>query len=332
MKKRILKMFMLLFVVIPCAIVFAACGNKDDSTTPEPQTAPVQQQPTLEPVDVVTLSEISASLANDGEGFNYDAETNTFMFEYGTVIEIGKDDFEMTASYSNETTTTIDEYEIDLSEIPEVPDVGNYKIKLTYQEKVIEFGVRVYPKAINKPVFENSYDDCYEKFIYSTNRRGEPIGFSIELEFDENFMEMTSDSIIEATEVGDYQVKIVPKSNYVWATFAGSQKEEVIVNWKITKATLFMASPETLTFDFAQDTTHTIKFVPFIDDIQFDDYFEVVSGTISESEVGEYSFVIRIKADKINNYEVIEVNYFEADDEISYNDDYTEITYYWSIA
>ena len=71
-----------MFLVIPCALVFSACGKKKNDGTGETSGG----QTTPEKV----VSELSLELAEE-HGFDYDAETNTISFVYGDEIEILKE-------------------------------------------------------------------------------------------------------------------------------------------------------------------------------------------------------------------------------------------------
>ncbi len=306
MKKRLLKILVFMLILIPTAFVFGAC--KDDET----------QTP-------ANVTSISISLES-GSGVDYVSDTNTLRFEYGTEISFDKEDFKVSATFDDSTTAVITDYTVELSSEQNTPNVGTYEIEISYQGKSAKVNVEVYPKKIAKPVMENEQMLVFmEDTIADEKTVQTPV-----TTFDENTMIIVSGSVIEATDAGEYQFKIVPNSNHVWEDYETDEREEVVFDWEIDKATMYASDPTSLLFEYEEGVQQTITFDLSREQfIPFNEFFEV-SGTLSATEVGNYSFVIKLKAGKKENYEFFDI-YREEGVDFEYNDDRTEITYFWKI-
>ncbi len=305
MKKNVLKILVLMLLVIPCTLCFGACKNND-----EPPAAKV--------------TSISVELATDG--VDYVADTNTLRFEYGTEIAFEKEDFKVTASLDNNSTKEVSAYEIDSSSVENTPNVGNYEITFKYAEKTAKINVEIYPKKIAKPVMEEG-----QIIVFMEDTIGDvKILQTPETTFDENLMTLVDGSVYTAADVGDYEFKIVPDSNHIWESFEDNDREEVVFEWNINKAIMYASNPESLLFEYEEGVEHTITFDLSREQfVPFNEFFEVF-GELSATEVGEYSFVIKLKADKKVNYEFFDI-YREEGIDFEYNADRTEITYFWEI-
>ena len=313
MRKILLKVLVSIVFVIPVIFGLTSCKNKEKTETPpETPAAPV-----------VTVVSIKAEVDNSASKFNYDKTSNTISVEYSTELEIEKTDLVLTATKSDETTEVVTDYVLDLSEVDGVVDVGNYKIKLTYDNKVAEINVNVYPKAIDKPTFSVVKDYTYFRDFLGFVSTYEPEVFG----FDANSMKYAADSTLQAQNVGDYKVKIDLKDNYVWKNYTSSNTETVVFDWKIKRADVNAVSPENLTFLYTEGVANNITFA---NQSEFDKYFEIVSGTTSAIERNRYSFVVKLNENYFDNYAIVENLYFEGVD-FEYNEDKTMITYYWEI-
>lgn len=305
MKKNMLKFLVFMLMVIPCTLCFGACKNDE-----EPPAAKV--------------SSISVELAT--EGVDYVADTNTLRVEYGTEIDFSKGNFKVTASLDDDTTKEVSDYDIDFSSVENTPNVGSYEIVFKYAEKTAKINVEIYPKKIAKPVME---DDQIIVFMEDTIGDVKVLQ-TPETTFDENTMTLVEGSVYTAADAGSYEFKIVPDSNHIWESFEDNDREEVSFEWNINKAIMYASNPETLYFEYEEGVEHAITFDLSREQfIPFNEFFEV-SGTLSATEVGEYSFVIKLKADKKINYEFFEI-YREEGVDFEYNADRTEITYFWEI-
>ena len=304
MKKKLLKVFIFMLLVLPCSFVFGACKND------EPPVAKV--------------SSISIELL--GDGVDYVADTNTLRFEYGTKIEFEKEDLKVTAKFDDNSTKEVSDYVVDLSSVKNTPNVGTYEITVKYAEKTASINIEVYPKKIAKPTME---DD--QMIVFQEDTIGDiKLEQSPETTFDENTMTLVEGSVYSATDAGSYQFRIIPDSNHVWEDFETDEREEVVFEWVIDKATMYTSDPTSLYFEYEEGVERTISFDLSREQfIPFNEFFEV-SGTLSATEVGEYSFVIKLKADKKINYEFFEI-YREEGVDFEYNADRTEITYFWKI-
>ncbi len=304
MKKKWLKVLVFMLLVIPCTVLFASCKDEDV------------------PVNVASISIELASV----EGVDYVADTNTLRFEYGTEIEFEKEDFKVTASFDNDTTKEISDYVIDLSSVENTPNVGSYEITFKYAEKTAKINVEIYPKKIAKPVMERDQIIVFmEDTIADIKIERTP-----EVTFDETSMVLVEGSVISAADAGSYEFRIVPDLNHIWENFEDNDREEVSFEWNINKATMYASNPESLLFEYEEGVEHTITFDLSREQfIPFNEFFEV-SGELSATEVGEYSFVIKLKADKKLNYEFFDIYRVEGID-FEYNADRTEITYFWEI-
>lgn len=335
--KRLLKKLMLVFVIIPCAMIFAACGGDDSSNTETPAAPPAS---TPAPNTTVSVSSISVALIEDND-FVVDEETGAIVFEYSDVAEFSKEQFVVTATKSDATTEVVSDYTLDASAVSATTGVGTYQISFTYAEKTTSFDVKINPKEIQKPIIE---DENFEH-TYTTDLNGDAEEKEIEIQgFDANTMQISNDSVLRATNVGDYVVKISPKANYVWAEFETSATEEIVVDWVINRGVANMASPETLSFEWTGEEI-SLNFVDFSDDFKFEDWFVIESGSAKGTDAHIYEVVISLKADKIDNYSIYETIYIlpmEQGDDIGFvyldeNDEETtqenavKIEYFWEI-
>lgn len=301
MRKKLLLAIM--FMMIPCVLVFAGCGKSDDTTPAQPMVA-----------------SISVGLAENNE-IEYVSDTNTLRFEYGSV-SVNKSDFEVMANYDNSTQVSVSEFSLDATSI-ENADVGTYEITFSYAEKTAKINVEIYPKKIAKPTYTGSLIFDFRETISGK------ISNAPSVTFDEDTMEYVEGSVLSATDVADYQIKIVPNKNHIWESFDENDTEEVVFDWKIQKAKMIACRIEKLSFNYEEGVTHTITFDRSREQyFPFDEYFEV-AGTISATEKNTYSFTVTLKPEKMASYEIFEVYCDDADYE--YNADLTAITYYWKI-
>lgn len=302
MRKKLL-MLAIMFMMIPCVFIFASCGKNDDTDSAQP-----------------VVSSISVGLAENNE-IEYVSDTNTLRFEYGSV-SIDKDDFKVTANYDNSTNMVVSDFSLDATSV-ENADVGTYEIKFSYAGKIAKINVEIYPKKIAKPTYTGSLTFDFRETI-SGKKSSAP-----SITFDENTMEYVEGSVLEAIEVANYQIKVVPDKNHVWEEFEESDTEEVVFDWEIKKAKLTACRIETLSFNYEEGVVRTITFDRSREQYRpFDEYFEV-TGTISATEKNTYSFTVTLKPEKMASYEISEV-WCDADD-YEYNADLTAITYYWKI-
>ena len=336
MKRILLKLCLIMFLVIPCTFVFSACGgDKDKKSETEQSQDPSPEGDSTDPEEpevVVTLDGISVELAEE-HGFAYDEETNTISFVYADEIAFEKDSFVVNANYSDESSVVVTDYEIDASELEGTPDVGNYVLKFVFEEKEASINVKVNPKPIAKPV--NNWGST-KSYTFNEDNSGEAQLNSVEIEgFDENTMETLEGSLFTASAVGDYFIEIVPKSNYIWEaneeTGEEANSDAVRFEWSITKRQIFMSSPEALEFVYAEGEEREIVFVDFSEFFKFEDYFEVIDGTVSAEDAGTYTVTVALKEEKSVNYYINEINFEEGVD-FEYNEDRTQITYTWVIA
>lgn len=305
MKRKLLKIFAIIFMMIPCMFIFASCDKNDDASK-----------------NKSVVSSLSVCLA-DNNAFEYIEDTNTLRFEYGSV-NVEKSNFEVTAVYDDLTTMVVSDYLLDTASIKNA-DVGTYEITFTYAEKTAKLNIEIYPKKILKPSSSGDLTfDFREDTILDIKISNAP-----DVTFDENTMEYVEGSVASATDVGKYQIKIVPDKNHIWETFDNNNKEEVVFDWEIKKIKMVASEIRSLSFTYQEGVTHTISFDRSREQyFPFDEFFEV-TGTISASEKGNYSFVVTLKPEKQANYEIFEIYY---DDEYyDYNEDLTAVTYYWEI-
>ena len=304
--KKILKYLMLMVLMVPCAILFVAC--KDD----------------VELSSVANVSSISVEFVDDG--VDYVADTNTLRFEYGTDIDFENKGFKVTANFDDGSTKEISDFVIDMSSVENMPNVGNYEITFKYAGKTASINVEVYPKKIAKPTMNVGQILIFQEDTIADVKLEQ----SPETTFDANSMNYVDGSIFSATDVGTYEFKIVPDSNHIWESFNDNEREEVVFEWEIEKAMMLTADPTSLLFEYEEGDEKIITFDLSREQfIPFNEFFEV-SGTLSATEVGEYSFVVKLKEDKKLNYEFFDI-YREEGVEFEYNADRTEITYFWKI-
>lgn len=339
MKKILMKLCLIMLLIIPCTFVFAACGGDKDKDD-KPKTEQSESEPTPEgdsdeeePEVVVLLDGISVELA-DEHGFAYDEETNTISFVYADEIAFEKDSFVVNANYSDESSVVVTDYEIDSSAFDETPDVGDYVLKFVFEQKEANINVKITPKPIAKPV--NNWGST-KSYTFNEDNSGTADIYSPvdEIEgYDAETMEFSEDSTLESGVVDDYVIKVIPKSNYVWEANEEFGEEEntdaVRFEWSVTKRQIFMSSPETLEFAYEEGVEREVVFVDFSEFFKFEDYFEVIDGTISAEDAGTYTVTISLKEEKLANYYINEINFEEGVD-FEYNEDKTQITYTWKI-
>ena len=332
--KRLLKKLMLVLIILPCAVIFAACGGDDSDKTE------TTNPPSTPPATGVSVSSISVELTEEND-FVVDEETGAIVFEYGSVVEFEKEHFVVTALKSDETSAVVTDYTLDASTITSTTGVGTYQISFTYSEKSTTFDVKINPKKIEKPSFNS---ENFEH-TYTTDMNGDAEEKQIEIqEFDANTMQYSNDSVLKATNAGDYKIKISPKANYVWAEYETSETEEIVIDWVIKRGVANMASPETLSFEWTGEEI-SLNFVDFSDDFKFEDWFEIESGSAKGTDKHIYYVVVSLNEEKFDNYSIYETTYIipmDEDDDIGFvyldeNGEETEqenavmIKYFWQI-
>lgn len=325
MKNILKKILVFMLIIVPTAAMLVGCGkDKTDppAETPATPTAPVT--PAAPPAETpATMTGITATIVGEHTEFVYDEESNTIKFEYGTEVELEKADIEVLANYSNNTTSIVSNFEVDLTAINAGFAAGNYKILVEVDEFEAEINVEVSEKKIQKPVYVK--DNNIHPYIKNLST---PFEISFE-SFDENTMKIVEGSVTAADEAGIYQVRVVPNDNYVWEEFDETNKEELVFEWEITKAPIIMSSPAELEFVY-DGTEKTLVFVDYNNESKFEDFFEIVSGDVSATAVGEYTVVIKLKEAAAKNYQIYEIEWTESVD-FEYNEDRTEITFNWQI-
>ena len=324
MKKILLKLCLIMFLVVPCALMFSACGKKKDDGTGE--TPNGGNQPAV-PEKVV--SELSLELAEE-HGFDYDAETNTITFVYGDEIEILKEKFVLTATYEDESTLLVSDYEIDDTSIENIPNVGDYVVNITYKQKTASVNVKINPKPIERPTIENSVFNFQQTFDgIKTMHTPEIVGFDV------NSMECVDGSTSSSENAGKFFIDVIPNQNHIWSDT--EDREVIRFDWQVNKASAFIAGFEEFTFNYdGEDKTVEIydynpQFYPF------DRYFEIDTdnSVLTASEVGEYVVVIKLKEEFANNYVIFDFMNKKRNDngvgDFVLNAEENIITYYWQI-
>ena len=160
--KRLLKKLMLVLIILPCAVIFAACGGDDSDKTE------TTNPPSTPPSTGVSVSSLSVELTEEND-FVVDEETGAIVFEYGSVVEFEKEHFVVTALKSDETSAVVTDYTLDASTITSTTGVGTYQISFTYSEKSTTFDVKINPKKIEKPSFNS---ENFEH-TYTTDTNGD---------------------------------------------------------------------------------------------------------------------------------------------------------------
>lgn len=197
MKKRLFTFFLLLFVTLPCVLIFSACGSKKDS-------------------GINSSYPIKINFNKDFEFSN-----NQFLFEYGDDVEFDfAKDFEVILNYDDGSTKTLvygdkDGYSVD-STIPEKNawgkiDAGEYTLTLKHVEgenDEIEitkyFTVQVSKKKIQNPVLTNS------SFVF--NGDNVDIRQYIDFKGNEEFVDLIN--VESKQNVGTYYVQYQIKNDY----------------------------------------------------------------------------------------------------------------------
>ena len=272
MKKKFFYTLMLAVLAI-FPITFAGCGNK------------------------ATISGISVIATN--ETFNYSAETNTISIVYGTNIELKKEDFNVTAMYSDNSTKTVasgsNDLKLDLSEVEggtNTLNVGTYSLKFTYKQKEASVNLSVTPKEIFAPTLTSNsegYNAETQSFVYDGTEKF--MSFS---GLNQNTMEVvTSDtSLIKATDANTYTVKVNPKSNYKWAdNFDG------LYTWTIEKKPIVAPILENANIEWTGSLINITSFLEQYDSNIMSAVNDAENNTIaSATELGNYRVNIVLNA------------------------------------
>lgn len=324
MKKNLFRFLMIMFLVVPCALMFSACGKKKDNDTGETPNGGNQS-----PIPEKVVSELSLELAEE-HGFDYDAETNTITFVYGDEIEILKEKFVLTATYEDESTLLVSDYTIDDASVENTPNVGTYTVNFTYKQKTASVNVKINPKPIERPTIENSVFNFQQTFDgIKTMHTPEIVGFDV------NSMEYVDGSTISSENAGKFFIDVIPNQNHVWSDT--EDREVIKFDWQVNKASAFIAGFEEFTFehDGNDKTVEIFEYNPQF--YPFDKYFEIdtAHSVLTASEVGEYAVVIKLREEFASNYVIFDfMNDARNDDgvgDFSLNAEENVITYYWQI-
>ncbi len=205
MKKKLLSFIFTFAFILTAGFCLTACGGG--------KNPPAK-----------TLTEITCSVNHE----NWDGDK--FIYEYEEDIEISKDNFTVTAHYSDESSETVTDYTLDLSNIPSTTPVpantNGYEITITYSTATpITYNVVVNTKSLDltapnftNPVYNGNEIDITQvseisNFITTNN-----------LEVDDNSQSKTQ------TYAGNYVLTLKSTDSNVEGTFD--------INWEIEKATI----------------------------------------------------------------------------------------------
>ena len=235
----------------------------------------------------------------NGASLDYDNVHNVLMVEYGTNLNLSKEDFSVYVVYKDQSKTKISDFEIDASAVNSKNlSVQDYHVYFSYKDYDYRFDltVRVYDKEVQKPTF-NAYETTYS---------GEEIDVSDYIEslegFNSSYMELDQNSTLKATNAGEYTATIKLKDGFVWNTQTAKDANIDFI-WKINKKiieTPTLSSGTTLVFKHNQDFEGQAQSLVFEQNqnLKYLDY-----ENITNTNVGDYSATVKIKDSYAQNIE-----------------------------
>lgn len=236
MRKKIATLLLAFAIILPCSLLFTACGNDDD-----PGKAKV--------------TSIAVELAST----DYTMTDNTITVPWGIKVELDSSDFTVTATLDNSETKVISE-KTDTqdgftfsSTIPNdaITPIGEYSITFSHEnvEEDIEIDVNVVKANVDMTGVEWNYTNSYtydktEKVVELT---GLPTGVSVEYRTKLSTENGDGEVGNGATNTGSYTTT---------AIFTYSDTEHynaipnMVLNWEIEKADIVVSSVTTQSFTY----------------------------------------------------------------------------------
>lgn len=299
MKRKLFSFIFALTLILPCAILFSACGDDDDS--------------------VKTIKSIAVNVKNE----EYVYENGVLTFTYGEDIDIQKSDFEVKKIFDDESSEVTDEYTLTLPEefSQNVIPVGDdYVITFTYDMEgdndiTATINVEIKNIEVDKPIINNTLVSVTEFNGEAQNIEDLILGSSnselatlktlitsgiVELKTIENDV----NSKLTALTAGTYTFQIVPADNFAWA----GNSTAINCSWMITKKTILAPTLQQTNFYYQHEWNEVQeKFEGISQTAQINSSYVNLdlldlSGDISKENAGSYQLIASIKDEYKNNY------------------------------
>lgn len=199
-----------------------------------------------------------------GSEATFDEFSDCILVEYGTVLNLSKQDFKVLRVNTKNKKQKTNNFEFDASNVNNKRlVVGDYVIYFssTKEDYKTQLIVRVYEKEVEKPTFapfETEYDqNRVDIKAYLESQPG----------FDASSMivEESSSSVTSATNAGTYTTKINLRYGHVWNT-ATNKTASIEYVWKINKKAIAVPkvkSAKTFNLDYDSEynlISHTLVF------------------------------------------------------------------------
>jgi hypothetical protein len=273
MRKKIATLLLAFAFILPCSLLFTACGNDGDKPDAK-------------------VTSIAVTLVST----DYTMTDNTITIPWGIKVELGSSDFMVIATLDNSETKVISEKTntsdgfIFSSTIPNdaITPIGEYLITFSHEqaEEDIEIDVNVVKANVDMTGVEWNYTNSYtydktEKVVELT---GLPTGVEVEyktkLSTDNGIGEVGNG----ATNAGSYTTTAI-------FTYLDTEHyntiPNMVLNWEIEKADIVISSITTLpfTYDGTEKSATITSILP-------EEVEATITGETTATNAGMYNIVV----------------------------------------
>ena len=220
MKTKVLNSLFAIILFIGVTFFVTSCGEEVNNNN-----QPIVDK-SVTSVDVNVLDN-SFSISSDNFAF--------ITYEENKILNLNKENFDVTVNYSNGTKAEhYTDYQLE-SDVPNPIAVGNYHINISIDSAVVaQINFEVQPKMVS------GFDQIQNQGTLTTHYTGEDINaidlfnaqYNNFLEENKDYYTISSDSVTQASAIGNYGITLNAKDNYA---FEGIGTASVNLYWTIVK-------------------------------------------------------------------------------------------------
>ena len=285
MKKRLLILFSALCMICLC-FALASCnllgGNTDNGNTGKTEKS----------LQTITVE------VSEGSKYSQYYSNGVFTLPTSVSADFSKKDFVVTGYYSDNSSGEIAKFTVDVKN----PDAAISTIEISVNGNVMYTITVNKSKSILPALTLNDLE-----FDYTGEEISVADGFSTEDAFNitsakgANKISFSEDSIIKATDAGEYSFTLNAAEGYAWVD-GDAEMTSITVNWKIKKKVVTLPTVRG-TGSYVYDGTE--KTLDLNINSAFENIFTFVNGsadTRKATYVGTYICQVLIKEEYQNNY------------------------------
>lgn len=269
MRKKIATLLLAFALILPCSLLFTACGNDDDKVEAK-------------------VTSIAVTLVST----DYTMTDNTITVPYGVKVELAKSDFTVTATLDNSETKVIPEKDYTfLSTIPNdaITPIGDYEIKFSHEDltESLDIDVKVVKADVDMTGVDWDYENpfTYNEDEYVVELTDLPAGVSVEyrtkLSTDSGYGEVGN----SATNAGTYTTTAI-------FTYSDTENYNAIpnkvLNWEIKKADVEITAVTTQSYTYESGVQRTATITSTLPS----QVKATITGDNTKTDAGTYNIVV----------------------------------------